>query len=101
MIFKRLAGRCLFMSNDVTVSKNWSNEELGLAPIPYCINLLGIGPEDIVAGDVIVRFTKVEQSLFFRPGGGRHQVLGDGHFTVLPTFLKYEFRDRQAEIVLV
>jgi hypothetical protein len=100
MIFKGLVGRCLFISNTVTISQRWGEEDMG-GYQHFGISLLGIGPGDIEAGDVIVRFAGVEQSLFFRPEDGRHQVLGDGHFTVLPPRLQHEFHFSQAEIVLV
>jgi hypothetical protein len=98
ILFKGLAGRCLFMSKGVYY--------------------LGIGPGDIVAGDVIVRFAGVKQPLFFRPKDGKHEVLGDGSFMILEpgfdddgkpqvlgdgsfTILEPELDDSEAEIVLV
>jgi hypothetical protein len=67
----------------------------------FRISLLGIGPGDIIAGDVAARFAGVEQSLFFRPEGGKYQVLGDGNFTILPPLLEYQLDDSKAKIVLV
>ena len=74
VIFKGLAGRCLFMSNTVTASQRWRGENLSGYQY-FGISLLGIGPGDIVAGGVIVRFTGAEQSWF---------RLEDGNATILP-----------------
>jgi hypothetical protein len=65
------------------------------------ISLFGIGPGDIVAGDVVVGFAGVEEALFFRPIDGKHQVLGDGYFNVLPPGLENEFVSCRAHILLV
>lgn len=100
MIFIGLKGRCFFLSNTITVSQRWGSDDRG-GWNTYGICRLGIGPGDTVAGDIIVKFTGVEQSLFFRKGkDGRHQVLGDGYFTVLPQFLKNEFRSFTEEILI-
>jgi hypothetical protein len=94
-IFKGLTGRSLFVSNTATDTWLHNLEE-------FNIGLLGIGPGDIVAGDVVVIFAGVEQTLFFRPEDGRHEVLGDGYFIVLPwgLNLEREFGFSETEIIL-
>jgi hypothetical protein len=98
-----LTGRCVFVSNTVTISKRWGSEDSdGMGGWQnFGIGLLGIGPGDMAVGDVIVRFAGVEEALFFRSKDGGYQVLGDGRFTVLPPRLKNEFWDSGTEIVLV
>jgi hypothetical protein len=98
-----LAGRCVFVSNTVTISKRWGSEDPdGMGGWQnFGIGLLGIGPGDMAVGDVIVKFAGVEEALFFRSEDGGNQVLGDGRFTVLPPRLKNEFWNSGTEVVLV
>jgi hypothetical protein len=100
MIFKGLRGRCFFISNKPTMSRRWGDVDLG-GWNHLGISLFGIGPGDIVAGDVVVGFAGVEEALFFRPIDGKHQVLGDGYFNVLPPGLENEFVSCRAHILLV
>ncbi|KAN0099779.1 Heterokaryon incompatibility protein (HET) domain containing protein [Hyaloscypha variabilis] len=86
VLFKAMIGRRLCLSNGV--------------------ESLGIGPGDIVAGDVSVRFAGVEQSLFLRPEQGKHQVLGDGISAVLGPWRDvqtpiYNTNTAEEEILLV
>jgi hypothetical protein len=82
LLFKGLIGRCLFLTN-------------------IRGDFFGISPGDVVAGDIIVRFVGAEQSLFFRPKNGKHQVLGDGLLIYLTLDPLPEIEDSEAEIVLV
>jgi hypothetical protein len=81
VLFKGMIGRCLCLSS--------------------AVGLLGIGPGDIVAGDIIINFAGVEQSLFFRREDGKYQVLGDGLFTRLYGWINTQGYGRDVEILLV
>ena len=101
-IFKAFEGRCLFLSNVLTMSKNLGDEDR-TAWFGYGVSLLGIGPGDLVAKDVIALFVGVEQPLFLRPKCGKYRVLGDGNFAVLIPFEDeiWQSNRRDMEIVLV
>jgi hypothetical protein len=77
-IFRAVAGRCFFISDAITVSERWGSDKPG-GWRHDDIGLLGVGPGDLVTGDMIVRFTGVEEGFFLRSqGNGRYAVLGDG-----------------------
>jgi hypothetical protein len=61
-----LAGRCVFVSNTVTIFKRWGSEDLDGWDSwqNFGIGLLGIGPGDMAAGDILVKFAGVKELCF-------------------------------------
>ena len=82
-IFRALSGRCFCISNVV----NELSEDLGGLEgnwKSWGTALFGIGSEDLVSGDAMLRVAGRWEGLFLRPqASGIHSIIGDGFLAVL------------------